>query len=645
MKAIDKKEQFRFDDVGQLFSILNILNILRDTKSFREWMVSTGKFRDDIGTFEGYRFSIEIVLNCLIYSIIYEDSFQLKEDIVFSRARFDGIPIEDIPDSCEKMIFVRKIWALTRKIRKSRDWDELDTNIGSLIVAIAPFNMVWENNVFCTGNRNKQRYLNLSTRFYVDVFLHDCERGIPKGCWISPITNCYKKPEYLKRTYWGYVYSLQFIWSRLLGNDYEKSSFSTIDNVVIKYQKDARNLMRSEGWYSPKGSASKENIDTLKTRRKTREIAVKWIALDILLREISHEMVKPMITSVDVLKNPKFRLKKYDKTVFSGLLFTESPHRPIYLTKTDKKSIGQKLDYHFLWYPLDVLDPRNTVYNGVTSFISLVLGSIDLHKRHGSFDPLMIRIFKHPAKGIDGGNDYSFSILIEAFGSISDYSGWLVFFNCAGDYSGFAGYQYAMTMRYLNDLRETRGIELEEITIGINQFREYLEEHGKSMMEDSNGLGILKSTEVIQRLSSILGAIRGKFFEYVFFSRIVSNGDYIEHHVNWTLNGEEIDCIGIGEESADIFECKIDVHEDWRKIKEEIDKKMTAVGKDYPGKILTPHLIVYNGISQERRDEIIRAGIKLRDNFREDIRKERGDKAGRNTILSILDYQLGRQRE
>lgn len=51
---------------------------------------------------------------------------------------------------------------------------------------------------------------------------------------------------------------------------------------------------------------------------------------------------------------------------------------------------------------------------------------------------MFVSRFKHPVTGVPG-CDYSYGIRNQAFGSFgfTDYSGWLIFFDCATDYSGF----------------------------------------------------------------------------------------------------------------------------------------------------------------------------------------------------------------
>jgi DNA-directed RNA polymerase subunit RPC12/RpoP len=111
-----------------------------------------------------------------------------------------------------------------------------------------------------------------------------------------------------------------------------------------------------------------------------------------------------------------------------------------YLTKNDDKSLKKQLSMAMLWYDVNVLDTPLTVFNGVPAFTSTLLGSIELAKGFQDDEPVKAIIFKHPA-GMENYFDYSFGIFIQAYTSmgLSDYSGWLVFFDCATDYSGFGG--------------------------------------------------------------------------------------------------------------------------------------------------------------------------------------------------------------
>lgn len=105
----------------------------------------------------------------------------------------------------------------------------------------------------------------------------------------------------------------------------------------------------------------------------------------------------------------------------------------------------ENLQQVLLWYPVQALPQSGSyVFNGVPAFTLTLLGSIERKRLFSIDEETLIIRFVHPQKDIQWkqANNYSYAILVEAFGSIADYSGWLIFFDCCGNYSGFAGSEY-----------------------------------------------------------------------------------------------------------------------------------------------------------------------------------------------------------
>ncbi len=97
--------------VDRIFSFINILKITSNVSAFRKWLQEYHKINDDSKIFEGYRFFIDVCISGFINSIIYDDSLDINEDFTFFRARFVGVDIEDIPNTCDKIIceaFIKK---------------------------------------------------------------------------------------------------------------------------------------------------------------------------------------------------------------------------------------------------------------------------------------------------------------------------------------------------------------------------------------------------------------------------------------------------------------------------------------------------------------------------------------------------------
>lgn len=250
-----------------------------------------------------------------------------------------------------------------------------------------------------------------------------------------------------------------------------------------------------------------------------------------------------------------------------------------------------------------------------------MIGSIELKKHYGSNDKILVRIFKHPA-GKDG-FDYSFGIFIGGpYSYYTDYSGWLIFYSCATDYSGFGGSNLAYAKEFFDEYKDD--IELREIIVSKQLFKEYIIE--KSVANEGTGFGkdldegkkendeylddglLDNRTKIIesfdkQDVAQFVGTVKGKFFEYVFFKFTHDSNKYKELKCD-SKNCGQIDCIGLNDDGIDVFECKYSLHLD--KLGEDINqilKKRDELIKQTELKV-TPYLIIYKKIDNGLRTRL-----------------------------------------
>lgn len=207
----------------EIFSFLNILKISSQVTKFQYWLKKHHNTVKDKEIFEGYRFFIDSCIRGLLYKIYTDDSLELNEDYTLYRAHYVGVPIDEIPNTCEKIIFIKNIWQLTKNIRKSRNWDELDQNIRNLQSFYKCFDSIYKKYVLVLKkNLNKNEALKLSSIFRVYVYFNDARRGIPLAYLINPILKSTANKKYLEKVYIGYMYTLQYVWFILLGKEFEK---------------------------------------------------------------------------------------------------------------------------------------------------------------------------------------------------------------------------------------------------------------------------------------------------------------------------------------------------------------------------------------------------------------------------------------
>ena len=670
--------------VDRIFSFINILKITSNASAFRKWLNEYHKINDDNKIFEGYRFFIDVCIRGFINSIIYDDSIDLDEDFTFFRARFVGVDIDDIPNTCNKIIFIKNIWKLTKNIRKSKNWEEISVSIKDVEILFSVFDLIYKRNVSPIKDLNKKDALKFATIFNTNIFLNDTSKGLPHAYLLAPILKSSAKEESLENAYAGYTYVLQYLWFVLLGkNKFRKSSLMKLDKAHDIYSEDAEKQIELEaGVPISEEEIKKEFMENNKNKIKYEQITEdesaswieveelsdkdlirlndeknrlfklkNWFALDMFFGIVQKEIIEPIEKQTEkksVLNGFLMRKGNINKKLLEKFLATNGLKNPEYLVKTDNKYLKKKLDYFFLWYQANILDTQKlSVFNGVPAFTSTLIGCVHKNKYFRNNDEIFILRFKHPVEGVQG-FDISYGLLIEGFGGFVDYSGWLIFFDCATDYSGFGGSLYAEAEMFIKKFTDDKSLKTTEVIIDKKIFKEYLAEKSIASVFDEikhqTPLGIytdLSISEIKNKMNVFIGDVKGKFFEYLFFVWLIEENQskYEKITPDSLVNKEQIDVYAETEDRIDLFECKVNLHDDEMDTTiEQIKNKLKAMQPQ--NKEIIPHLVVYSPITDAHKkrfedDEEIRVFSDFKEKI-QNWRKLSGN--SRKTIFEILNF-------
>lgn len=237
-------------------------------------------------------------------------------------------------------------------------------------------------------------------------------------------------------------------------------------------------------------------------------------------------------------------IPKIDKNILKQFLSKRELKEPHYVENHRKeKDIEKWLDWKLLWYNVEVLSSAGSIFSGVPAFIATLAGIVNL-----SEDKILVKIFKHPV--MKNEHNYSFGILIPAFGTsgLTDYSGWLIFYDCATDYSGFGGSLYIQAKNFIDKFRKYNAIEAEEIKVNKKVFQKYLKRKSASSVFDrivtQTPFGP-KALEDISKIEStkklFIENTRGILFELIVYKWIIMTQDFDEIKHDHIINGEQID--------------------------------------------------------------------------------------------------------
>lgn len=78
------------------------------------------------------------------------------------------------------------------------------------------------------------------TEYYIYLFLNDARDGIPYGYLLPSTLELSTSTKYLKKVFKGYVFTLQYLWFRLLGKkEFSKSCLKELHKASKIYSKEA----------------------------------------------------------------------------------------------------------------------------------------------------------------------------------------------------------------------------------------------------------------------------------------------------------------------------------------------------------------------------------------------------------------------
>jgi hypothetical protein len=581
----------------------------------------------------------------LIEALLEDTSLGIKHDIVLSRAESKGVGIEDIPNTCEKIVLVKKVWRSGVGMINANNWDELIESLHVLNKTLGFVDKIYKDLVVIPPEEIRDKHLSAVTAFYTFSYLNNLEHGLLLGDSYPPIIN-YSIKKQLSKSYMGIVYSLEYLWFVLLGEkQFKKSCVSKLHDAERIYSKKAiERLIDNPKTFLESFLLSEteqeiippNNINDFLNQEKIKE-RHKWQALDCFYMKIANEL--PILEKKFVVKfkpfNSIFAIKKPDKSIFGGLIDPRNLKNPNYLNNKDTVSIIKQLDYSFLWYRVNALDiTSSSMFNGVRAFLPLLTGLVELNNTYRIRSKIPVRVYKHPRLSPNQ-CAYSYAVLVPAFGTW-DYSGWLVFFAASTDYSGTGGSLYREAKEFIEKFEKEGRITVEMLTIEEPIFERYLLNKGISELE-------LKGSK-IDNFQNTLENIKGKFFEYIsnrLFNENKTFG-YSRTYCDFYVEGEQIDCIGMKKEVIDLFECKINTHwDDVIPTIRQIHRKNRILKNKYNKKVKS-YLVTYNPVMESLRKRYKKECIYVIDNFKGKLRSDKIFTKSGSELIDIMDFNISK---
>lgn len=565
-----------------------------------------------------------------------EDSFDIKDDFLLNRAiGVATYPINNLPNTCERIIFLKNIYSQFKPVLHSKSIEEAESSIENFHKNVSQhFESFFEKHMILSKKKmaiDEAIHILLIENLY--IYFTQIKRNGPIAYDGALLNFFWIHDKKLNHCFNGYKYTLQYLWYKILGaNFYENTSLKKL-NLADSW----KNYVYSKSDFN--GSS----IDLISSITSEFDLE-KQTSLDSYFYRIKEEIIKPIekrkkmnITAVRYLF--KYNKVRYSKKIFSDLLLNNEAIDPY-----DSLNFENKIDIALFWYPLEVFEPGQ-MHNGIPAFITALVGTVtltDIYKER-EFEKVFVCKFIHPYE--DSKNDYSYGILIDAKASAGHYSsGWLLYYDCCGDYSGFSGSEHQKAEELIQKFIDSDKVELRELKIDKSLFRKYVASHISNNTQLTNE----KIREIEEQLEyqskqqklkvdDVFGKAKAIILEqltYYAFSKNLNT-----NCIEWSTNKDdgETDIVIKGSNTVKIIECKVnpnnyDLSVEHQKVTNKLNKYSEPI-KEYEfwfweepspqnTKWLNENGIPYEFIRQTKNYPNILRGIDL------------------NTIKYIMDYRF-----
>jgi len=421
--------------IGDILGIVNCLLIVSDVKAFKKWISEFHPSEVGNNHLPGYILVFNTLFRMLTSELERNVSLGLTSDDVFDRATFRGISINRLPNTCEKTVLIKNLQYHFKDVIHSNNWDSLAAAMRRLSgEVLSPFNDV--KHVSSVNKnypvREMETAIRYSSMFQIYIFLNDTSRGLPHGYLPAMLDDQdydlrfrYSATKTLGNAFLGYKYAVQFLWYQLLGDDFKNSVVNDIHGTN------------------------------------------DWDSFDKYFNKIQSKIIEPLEKSTGGVRGYDFFVlveespKKYFQRLLEKRIHEIQPSAEEYLQRA------------FLWYPIQLVDSSDYSFSGVPVFIPLLMGMIQSRRRTKDKSRAKVVRITH---GTDEEHrrSYSYAVLAELSGYISDSSGWLLFYNCCDD-RGSTSRLFREVETLLSRYTENQFIDISDIRIDKRRFLELIQ--------------------------------------------------------------------------------------------------------------------------------------------------------------------------
>jgi hypothetical protein len=458
-------------DTDDLYASFQIYQHASDIGDFRYWLKETHNLEDQDSIFLGYRYFLEVSSLLLLDEFSDDESLRIKDDEIYRAAQQRGLRLYEIPNSCNRVVFLKNIWNYFKLIRDAQNWEELQGVLRKIQDITIIFEKIFEK-LEVEEDISKETACRFFSLYYTHHRLNDTRMGKPIAANGGPIKPSIDYPGI--DVFKGYAYTLEYIWFVFLG----KNAFN---NSIARFIHDPQQAMIAQD------NQDLENIGSLSQDEdlEKQQSIIAWDSLDDLFHPLFDQNLKNIWVEHKLPPRRIFVFREeYDRGLIRPLLDRSTIEEPAYLSdNTSEEEIFKKLNYQFRWLDIAVVsaDHENDSF-GTFAFIPFLLG-LTTSKNVSPENKISILRIRHYEEGIKG-FVYSYAILNEGF-FFDDYGmGWLIFLTVGNEISGHGGSMYREVEDYIKKYDNAKILNVREFDIDEQVFKKYIRTNTSFFFED-----------------------------------------------------------------------------------------------------------------------------------------------------------------
>jgi hypothetical protein len=436
---VSEEEIENDDSITRLIGSAKLFQEVSNSDDLLKWTGENHDIRGIDEILEGYRILARSALHVLGYSYLMQSGpIAIEKDYLFLKSLRELGDLDKVQSDCEAAALSRKINQYNRELALAITADELQERlVQTNKELVQPLTQQLPDNVQAAPDTlNVNQAATWAAAEQCFTFLVDQRENMPWGLYVSDFDILLSDQSELDEGIRGYALGLEYLW-RLFAEQLQIDA-SLFDGL--------------------------HQID-------------EWKKIDHqLYGKLQQQFFQPVGEKhgVELGDSPLSLVEPFQKETLAHLF--DDDRVPVIGKEEQLKQL-------LLWEHAERLD-EHSLDKGAF-FVSIVEGIARIRQQLDTDESVFVRRFVHPDPDVDG-NNFSYAVRVDhphLLGS-NGMRGWATFVRLGTDYSGYGTSQYKRTEDRLEALSSDGLVEIEEMRIGEEQFKNLLRENHGAISPD-----------------------------------------------------------------------------------------------------------------------------------------------------------------